>query len=318
MAVKRKAAATKAAKKPVAASKASAKKAPAAVKKAPAKKAPAAKAPAKKTPAKKAAPKKAAAKKAPAAPKPAAKSAPVKKAAAAKKPAATKTPAAKPAVAKKPAAAKKAVAKKAVATKAAVEKTASPQQAPAAKPRPAMRRKSVPAASSLKRPDPSRPASRLPPRPGAGISLVERNLADRQRAAEARATQPSQAHDPDYMNAEQLAFFRDKLLALREDTMAHIEDAKVQLSSPPEMNDDLDHAQYEEDARIALRIMDRERLLLRKIEKSLQRISTGEYGYCLESGEPIGVERLMIRPTAEYCADIKALHEEKEKFFADR
>ncbi|WP_223427965.1 TraR/DksA family transcriptional regulator [Alcanivorax limicola] len=181
-----------------------------------------------------------------------------------------------------------------------------------------MRRKSVPAPSSLKRPDPSRPASRLPPRPDAGVSLVERNLADRQRAAEARAKPPSQAHDPDYMNAEQLAFFRDKLLALREDTVAHIEDAKAQLSSPPEMNDELDHAQYEEDARIALRIMDRERLLLRKIEKSLQRISTGEYGYCLESGEPIGVERLMIRPTAEYCADIKALHEEKERFFADR
>ena len=293
MAVKRKAAATKAAKKPVAARKAAAAAKPAAAKKAPATKKPAS------------------AKKPVAAKKPA----PAKKVAAAKKPA----PAKKATAAKTPEPAKKATAvKKPAPEKKPVSTPAAAKPATPATPRPAMRRKSAPAVSSLKRPDPSRPASRLPPRPGAGMSLVDRNLADRQRAAEARATQPSQTHDPDYMNAEQLAFFRDKLLALREDTMAHIEDAKVQLSSPPEMNDDLDHAQYEEDARIALRIMDRERLLLRKIEKSLQRISTGEYGYCLESGEPIGVERLMIRPTAEYCADIKALHEEKEKFFADR
>lgn len=122
----------------------------------------------------------------------------------------------------------------------------------------------------------------------------------------------------DYMNPEQLAFFSAKLLRLKADTQAHIEAARKVLASPPELNDDADRAQYEEDARIALRIVERERQLLAKIDAALKRIAYGEYGYCAESGEPIGIKRLLIRPTAELCADIKAIKEEQEKRYAHR
>lgn len=122
----------------------------------------------------------------------------------------------------------------------------------------------------------------------------------------------------DYMNTEQLAFFAARLRKLKADTLAHIELARKTLASPPELNDDGDRAQYEEDARIALRIVERERKLLPKIDQALKRIARREYGYCEESGEPIGIARLLIRPTADLCADIKAINEEREKRYAHR
>jgi len=121
------------------------------------------------------------------------------------------------------------------------------------------------------------------------------------------------APEEDYMNDEQQAFFRQLLLDLREETLESMEKAKKQLSSPPEMNDEGDHAAYEEESRLALRILDRERKLLPKIEDALKRLASGDYGYCTESGDPIGIPRLLARPTAELCAEVKALQERKEK-----
>lgn len=68
---------------------------------------------------------------------------------------------------------------------------------------------------------------------------------------------------------------------------------------------------------IKLRLADREYKLLRKIDAALRRLHTGDYGYCLETGEPIGIERLLIRPTAEFGTDVKLISEEKEKFYAN-
>ncbi|MBB68337.1 RNA polymerase-binding protein DksA [Alteromonas lipotrueae] len=119
----------------------------------------------------------------------------------------------------------------------------------------------------------------------------------------------------EYMNEAQLDFFKTLLTDLKRKTMLHIEEMKVQLSDPPEINDDVDRAQYEEDSRIGLRIMDRERKLIRKIDKSLKRISDGDFGYCKETGEPIGIPRLLIRPISEYCADVKQVNEGKERHF---
>ena len=117
------------------------------------------------------------------------------------------------------------------------------------------------------------------------------------------------------MNEQQQAFFRQLLLDLREETVESMEKAKKQLSSPPEMNDEGDHAAYEEESRLSLRILDRERRLLPKIEDALKRIATGDYGYCIESGDPIGIPRLLARPTAEQSAEVKALNERKEQNF---
>ncbi|ABC28555.1 DnaK suppressor protein [Hahella chejuensis KCTC 2396] len=123
------------------------------------------------------------------------------------------------------------------------------------------------------------------------------------------------APESDYMSAEQLAFFKDRLMALHESTCDRIQEARDQITGPMDFSDENDRASREEQSAIALRIVDREQKLLPKIQQSLKRIRLGTYGYCLESGEPIGIPRLLARPTAEYCAEVKALKEIKEHHY---
>lgn len=125
------------------------------------------------------------------------------------------------------------------------------------------------------------------------------------------------ASPKDYMNDSQLEFFREYLEQQKQETIAHIQNAQAQLNERPEMNDDADRAQYEEESRLALRIVDRESKLLPKFDTALARIRNGEYGYCTESGEEIGIKRLLLRPTAEYCTDIKAVRESNERLFRE-
>lgn len=131
------------------------------------------------------------------------------------------------------------------------------------------------------------------------------------------AEQILEAPEADYMNAEQLEFFRQLLKELYETTDERIQEAKAQMANPPEINDDADRASWEEECNTSLRILDREQKLLPKIKLSLERIRLGEYGYCLETGEPIGIPRLLARPTAEYCAEVKADLEFKERVYKD-
>lgn len=119
----------------------------------------------------------------------------------------------------------------------------------------------------------------------------------------------------DYMNDDQLEFFRQRLVDLHESTCIRIDEAKEQMHTPMDFSDPSDRATSEEQSAIALRIVDREQKLLPKIRQSLERIRLGDYGYCKETGEPIGIERLLARPTAEYCAEVKALKEVKEHHF---
>ena len=125
------------------------------------------------------------------------------------------------------------------------------------------------------------------------------------------------SNEQDYMNEEQLAFFRQLLLDLHESTLAHVRVAKEQMTRPYESSDVSDLASWEEQTAIALRSVDREQKLLPKILQALERIRSKEFGYCLESGEPIGIPRLLARPTAEYCADVKTLKEIKEHQYKD-
>jgi DnaK suppressor protein len=120
-----------------------------------------------------------------------------------------------------------------------------------------------------------------------------------------------------YMDKDQLSFFKIQLNELKKETLEHIKDAKERLSNPPACSDEVDRAQHEIDSMLFLRIVERESKLLPKIDKALLRIKAGDYGYCLETGDPIGVERLISRPTAEFCAEVKSINEEKEKHFAD-
>lgn len=123
------------------------------------------------------------------------------------------------------------------------------------------------------------------------------------------------APESEYMNAEQLAFFKQRLVELHETTRVRIQEAKANMSTPVDFSDASDRASWEEQCAISLRIVDREQKLLPKIQQSLARIRMGHYGYCLESGEPIGIPRLLARPTAEFCADVKELKEIKEHIY---
>ncbi len=121
--------------------------------------------------------------------------------------------------------------------------------------------------------------------------------------------------EADYMNAEQLEMFKNCLIELHNTTRERIRETKQQLLSPPDLTDLSDRATWEEQCAILMRIVDREQKLLPKIHQSLERIRSGEYGYCLETGEPIGIQRLLARPTAEYCTDVKQCQELKEHVF---
>ena len=122
--------------------------------------------------------------------------------------------------------------------------------------------------------------------------------------------------DSEYMNDVQLGFFRHKLLVLRNDilnnageTAEHLREDAVVVPDPA------DRATIEEEHALELRTRDRERKLLKKIEQSIQLIDSGEYGYCDETGEPIGIGRLLARPTANLSLEAQQRREMKQKMF---
>ena len=124
--------------------------------------------------------------------------------------------------------------------------------------------------------------------------------------------------DAEYMNEKQLAFFRRKLEQLKQDilnsageTTEHLREDTVIVPDPA------DRATIEEEHALELRTRDRERKLLKKIEQSIARIDAGDYGYCDETGEPIGVGRLLARPTATLSLEAQQRRELKQKMFGD-
>jgi DnaK suppressor protein len=119
-----------------------------------------------------------------------------------------------------------------------------------------------------------------------------------------------------YMNAEQLAFFRNRLEALREELLSNAADTGEHLKENENFADPNDRATVEEEHMLEQRVRDRERKLLKKINTALARIDAGEYGWCLETGEPIGVARLLARPTAEYSIEAQERHERRERLHA--
>ena len=124
--------------------------------------------------------------------------------------------------------------------------------------------------------------------------------------------------DAEYMNDTQMAFFRHKLSILKQEihnsagaTTEHLREDTVVVPDPA------DRATIEEEHALELRTRDRERKLLKKIEQSIARIDSGDYGYCDETGEPIGVGRLIARPTANLSLEAQQRRELKQKMFGD-
>lgn len=124
--------------------------------------------------------------------------------------------------------------------------------------------------------------------------------------------------DAEYMNSLQMAYFRRKLSILKQEilnsagaTTEHLREDTVVVPDPA------DRATIEEEHALELRTRDRERKLLKKIEQSIVLIDAGEYGYCDETGEPIGVGRLLARPTATLSLEAQQRRELKQKMFGD-
>ncbi|MDI1244165.1 MAG: RNA polymerase-binding protein DksA [Rhodoferax sp.] len=124
--------------------------------------------------------------------------------------------------------------------------------------------------------------------------------------------------DDEYMNDTQLAYFRLKLVNLKNDMLSNAGETTEHLREDTVVvPDPADRATIEEEHALELRTRDRERKLLKKIEQSITRIDAGDYGYCDETGEAIGVGRLLARPTATLSLEAQQRRELKQKMFGD-
>ena len=226
---------------------------------------------------------------------------------------------------------KKPSAKPSTAQKTVSAKAAKPAAKPAAKaaPKPvtakekAVPRKTVTAAA---KPAPKPAPAKTKP------ALVPEPVTDATRAEDAdfemnpsllsgpRNVQPYQiSKGEEYMSKEQLEHFRTILSSWKQDLMQEVDRTvlhmKDEAANFPDPND---RATQESEFSLELRTRDRERKLIRKIDEALKRIEDGSYGYCLETGEPIGVKRLEARPVATLSVEAQERRERREKQFGDR
>jgi len=124
--------------------------------------------------------------------------------------------------------------------------------------------------------------------------------------------------DSEYMNDKQVDFFRAKLTQLKEDILSNAGETTEHLREDTSIvPDPADRATIEEEHALELRTRDRERKLLKKIVQSIARLDSGDYGYCDETGEPIGLGRLIARPTATLSLEAQQRRELKQKMFGD-
>ena len=125
------------------------------------------------------------------------------------------------------------------------------------------------------------------------------------------------APEKDYMNEAQLAFFKKRLLDIRDQILRNADDTGEHLRENEITTDPSDRATLEEEYTLELRTRDRERKLLKKVEKSIRMIEDGSYGYCEETGEPIGLARLEARPIATLSLEAQERHERRERVHRD-
>jgi DnaK suppressor protein len=214
------------------------------------------------------------------------------------------------------------------AVRPAGKSAARPAPRTTAKPKPDVKAAPSRPASKTSQPTSARvaaaPAKRAPSRvalPAAPPAApMERPEAGGNLLAGPRNVQPYIARrGEEYMSKEQLEHFRTILSSWKQDlmqevdrTMLHMKDEAANFPDPN------DRATQESEFSLELRTRDRERKLIRKIEEALKRIEDGSYGYCLETGEPIGVKRLEARPVATLSVEAQERRERREKQFGDR
>jgi DnaK suppressor protein len=130
--------------------------------------------------------------------------------------------------------------------------------------------------------------------------------------------EPVLSDDDEFMNANQRAYFRAKLIAWKNDILREAKETLGHLAEESANHPDLaDRASSETDRAIELRARDRQRKLIAKIDAAMQRIDEGTYGYCEETGEPISLKRLDARPIATLSIEAQERHERREKVYRD-
>jgi DnaK suppressor protein len=124
--------------------------------------------------------------------------------------------------------------------------------------------------------------------------------------------------EAEYMNDKQIEFFRTQLQKQKDDLLSNAGETTEHLREDTSIvPDPADRATIEEEHALELRTRDRERKLLKKIAQSLSRLESGDYGFCDETGEPIGLARLLARPTATLSLEAQQRRELKQKMFGD-
>ncbi|MBS0354976.1 MAG: RNA polymerase-binding protein DksA [Proteobacteria bacterium] len=123
--------------------------------------------------------------------------------------------------------------------------------------------------------------------------------------------------EDDYMNPAQLEFFRDRLTKMRDGLLENAASTGANLRENELVADPADRATVEEEHALELRVRDRERKLLKKIDEALGRIAEGDYGWCEETGDPIGIGRLLARPTATLSIDAQERRERTQKLYGE-
>jgi DnaK suppressor protein len=238
---------------------------------------------------------------------------------------------------KKPSA-KPTKAKKTVSARPTAKAAAKAPVKPAPKAKPVAKAKPAPAKAPAKpaaKPTAKAPVKVAAPKPAAKPAAVARPAAVPAKPAAPTAVppmlSPSLLSGPrnvepyvprkgeEYMSKEQLDHFRTILSSWKQDlmqevdrTMLHMKDEAANFPDPN------DRATQESEFSLELRTRDRERKLIRKIDEALKRIESGSYGFCLETGEPIGVKRLEARPVATLSVEAQERRERREKQFGDR
>ena len=243
---------------------------------------------------------------------------------------AEKESAKKPDAAPKPAA--KAPSTKADSVKSAAEATskttpakAAPAKLPSDAPAPTRAHAPTPSTASFTdRFAPAKPTTKTYPEPMNAVKTAAKadpKLANAWKTKSGRELTEAELlamPESEYMNEKQLEFFRNRLQEQKDALLSNAGETTEHLREDTSIvPDPADRATIEEEHALELRTRDRERKLLKKISQSLGRIEAGDYGYCDETGEPIGLGRLLARPTATLSLEAQQRREMKQKMFGD-
>ncbi len=177
------------------------------------------------------------------------------------------------------------------------------------------------AQASAKKVDSAVPASKIPNNMPTIATKVDSKLANAWKSKAGRDLTEAELHampEGEYMNEKQQDFFRARLEALKDELLSAAGETTEHLREDTSIvPDPADRATIEEEHALELRTRDRERKLLKKISQALARLESGDYGFCDETGEPIGLGRLMARPTATLSLEAQQRRELKQKMFGD-